>query len=161
MVFVDLCKFLTYKELQRFFYFANYNKSIFKLSRYLFIEPNFASGGSRGYSPLQDVFRHWLPMVTEMQSCHTHALWCYNVFMKNLRRIAKHSRKRFDKVLAKKSVTHSVTGRKRVNCSFNEQDFRKLIAFAKKSGRKPTAVLRETFFAYLGKEFLLPGPIKT
>ena len=80
--------------------------------------------------------------------------------MKNLRRIAKHSRKRFDKVLAKKSVTRSVTGRKRVNCSFNEQDFNKLIAFSKKSGRKPTAVLRETFFAYLGKEFILPEDLE-
>jgi len=84
----------------------------------------------------------------------------FNVFMKKLREIAKHSRTRFDRVLAKKSVTRSVTGRKRVNCSFNEQDFNKLIAFSKKSGRKPTAVLRETFFAYLGKEFILPEDLE-
>ena len=80
--------------------------------------------------------------------------------MKKLREIAKHSRTRFDRVLAKKSVTRSVTGRKRVNCSFNEQDFNKLIAFSKKSGRKPTAVLRETFFAYLGKDFILPEDLE-
>lgn len=83
--------------------------------------------------------------------------------MKQIKDIVVHSRKHIRDVLSGNAQPHQVKAdetRKRINCSFNQEEYSRIIQNAEMTGLTPSAYVKKAAMAYMNFTWILPASVE-
>ena len=83
--------------------------------------------------------------------------------MKKIKDIVVHSRRQIKDVLSGNAQPHQVKAdetRKRINCSFNQEEYSRIIQNAGMTGLTPSAYVKQAALAYMSFSWILPASVE-